>query len=197
MSHAPRIGVFGGTFDPIHNTHLNLARAALSQAALDKVLFVVSAVPPHKRAAVCLGPEERYALVEAALLGEPRMDASRVELDREGPSYTADTLDLLAAANPGADLFLILGMDAVCDLPKWHEPARVVARATILAAARPGQDTTIPPLLHGKCARLDFPEQPVSSTEIRARLGRGEPVAQLLPPAVIAKIASEGWYRND
>lgn len=197
MSRALRIGVFGGTFDPIHETHLSLARTALSQATLDRVLFVVSAVPPHKRAAVTLGPEERFALVSAALAGEPQMEASRIELEREGPSYTADTLELLAAAHPGAELFLILGMDATNDVPRWHQPERILARAKILTAGRPGQQLVIPPLLEGRCQVLEFPEQPVSSTEVRARLARGESVAGLLPPAVIAMIEEHGWYRNE
>jgi len=196
LSDARRIGVFGGTFDPIHNTHLNLARAALLQAPLDKVLFVVSAQPPHKRTGVHLGAEDRYTLVCDALLGEPNMEASRMELDRSGPSYTADTVEELAASLPGAALFLILGMDAVRDLPKWRDPERILRHACILAAARPGQDTTIPELLDGKVRLLDFPEEAVSSTDIRDRVSRGESVAHLLPHAVLMRISSNDWYAN-
>lgn len=196
MSHGYRIGVFGGTFDPIHNTHLNLARAALRQGPLDKVLFVVSGQPPHKRTVVHLGAEDRYTLVCDALLTESNMEACRLELDRTGPSYTADTLEALAIAMPDAALFLILGMDAVRDLPKWRDPERILRQACILAAARPGQDTTIPALLEGKVRLLDFPEELVSSTDIRDRISRGESVAHLLPHAVLMRISVNDWYAN-
>lgn len=194
MSAPRRIGVFGGTFDPLHNAHLSLARAALRQAGLDEVLFVVSAAPPHKRGEVSLDAESRYAMVEAALRDEPQMHASRIEIDRGGPSYTAVTLERLQAEHPGARLYLILGMDAVRDLPQWHRPERILELATVLAARRPQAEADLPAILRGHCEILDFEEQPLSSTEIRARLASGRDVKDLLPVEVLGLINQRGWY---
>lgn len=189
-----RIGVFGGTFDPIHCAHLDLARAAQQQARLDKVLFVVSASPPHKQGDVCHDAEERYEIVSAALEDEEGMEPSHIELDREGPSYTADTLAALGQLYPGAQLFLILGMDAVQDLPRWHKPEDILARATVLAARRPDARDNLPPSLQGKVTLLDFVETPVSSTRIRAKLKAGEAVDDLVPAAALEVIMRKGWY---
>jgi nicotinate-nucleotide adenylyltransferase len=197
LSAPRRIGVFGGTFDPLHNAHLSLARAALRQAGLDEVLFVVSAAPPHKRGEVSLDAESRYAMVEAALRNEPGMQASRIEIERGGPSYTAVTLERLQAEHPGARLYLILGMDAVRDLPQWHRPERILELATVLAARRPKADAELPPILSGHCEILDFEEQPLSSTEIRARLASGRDVQDAIPAAVLALISKNRWYAGD
>ncbi len=194
MSNPSRIGIFGGTFDPIHQAHLDLARAAREQAALDEVLFVVSATPPHKRGEVSVDADARYQMVEAALRNEPHMRASRIEIDRDGPSYTSVTLESLSNEYPGARLFLILGMDAVRDLPQWHQPEQILEYATVLAARRPDAEDEFPALLMGHCELLDFEERPVSSTDIRARLASGETVNGLLPPAVLALIEENGWY---
>lgn len=194
MNPARRIGVLGGTFDPVHNAHLELARAALDQAHLDEVLLVVSAQPPHKRGEVCLDAESRYALVEAAVADQPGMSVSRIEIDREGPSYTVTTLELLAEQYPGAKLYLILGMDALRDLPNWREPGRILQLATVLAARRPDADEESAALLNGHCELLDFEERPDSSTGVRARLASNESVDEWLPPAVLRLIEEKGWY---
>jgi nicotinate-nucleotide adenylyltransferase len=191
-----RIGIFGGTFDPLHCAHLDLARAAMQQARLDRVLFVVSALPPHKRGDVCLDAEARYEIVAAALEGMAGFEASHLELDREGPSYTADTLAALQQRYPGAELFLILGMDAVQDLPQWHRPENIVQRATVLAARRPGSQAALPALLRDRVQLLDFVETPVSSTAIRRRLKNGEAVDGMVPEAALAVIEKKGWYRD-
>jgi nicotinate-nucleotide adenylyltransferase len=198
VNSARRIGVYGGTFDPIHEVHLAVARAALQQAALDEVLFVVSATPPHKRHAVHAEAEDRLAMVEAALKAEndPRMRASRMELERPGPSYTADTLRDLQALAPGAELFLIIGADALRDLPGWREPKAILERATLLAVPRPGFDPNEVHALEGRYQLLDFPPQSVSSTEIRARAASGAPLAGLLPATVIEIIHQRGLYRG-
>ncbi len=108
MNKSARVGVYGGTFDPIHRTHLEIAQAAMRHAALDQVIFVVAARPPHKRGEVFASAEDRLAMVEALVSVEPGMAASRMELDREGPSYTVDTLRDLQAAHPDAALYLIV-----------------------------------------------------------------------------------------
>ena len=187
--------MYGGTFDPIHNTHLAIARAALEQGSLDSVLFVVSANPPHKRDATYATAEDRYALVEAALLDEEKLTPSRLELDRRGPSYMADTLDAVHAENPNAKLFLIIGLDSLVDIPKWKAPDRILARAHLLAVPRPG-GCDIPSSLDGHYTLLKFSETDLSSTEVRARIAAGEPCDDVLPAAVVDTIRARGLYRE-
>ena len=195
MSDPHRIGVFGGTFDPIHNTHLAMARAARDQAKLDLVLFVVSANPPHKRGVNLESAEDRLALVQAALVSEPDMAPSRIEIDRNGPSYTADTLDTLHLQYPDAALFLIIGMDSLIDLPKWRAPERILSRAHLLVVPRPGGDAA-PESLRGKYTLLTFPENDLSSTDVRSRLESGDPCTDALPYAVSNLIQQRGLYRE-
>jgi len=191
-----RIGVYGGTFDPIHRTHLDIARAAMRHAGLDRVVFVVAARPPHKRHDVFADAEDRYAMVCAALAGEAGLEASRVELDRDGPSYTADTLRALRAANPEAELHLIVGHDTLVDLPKWHEPDTVIGLAHLLVVPRPSSDTAAPEALAGRYDVIPFPESPDSSTEIRERLRAGMPPGAALPGAVAEVIRARGLYAH-
>lgn len=193
MNSTARIGVFGGTFDPIHNTHLEVARAAIEQASLDRVLFVVAGNPPHKHNATFAAAEDRYALVQAAVAAEPFMEASRIEIDRPGPSYTADTLSALKDAQPGSALSLIIGMDALVDLPRWRSPKRILSLARILVVPRPG-DWQIPDAVKGHYDVLSFTSSDVSSTEIRRRIAAGESVDALLPPAVLRYIDDRGLY---
>jgi len=193
VSDAHRIGVLGGTFDPIHNTHLAIARAAMQQARLDTVLFVVSANPPHKRGATFATAEDRLALVEAAVAEEQGMEACRIELDRDGPSYMADTLQLLRDQNPGAELYLIIGMDSLIDLPKWHAPERILKLAHLLVVPRPGE-IEVPSMVMGRYTRLNFTETDVSSTDIRNRIAECDPCTDVLPAAVFQKIRERGLY---
>src|SRR5437879_932636 len=134
-----RIGIFGGTFDPIHYGHLIVAEQAREQAALDQVWFVLAARPPHKSDRQITPFDRRAEMLTLALAGhEDKFRVETIERDRPGLSYTADTLVALAESHPNNDWFLILGADSVKDLPTWHDPQRILARATILAAARPG-----------------------------------------------------------
>lgn len=182
MSDSPkRIGVYGGTFDPIHSTHLEIARAAARHAKLDTVLFVVAAVPPHKRNGVSASPEDRLALVEAALHDEPAMEASRIEMDRNGPSYTADTLIALEKQYPQAAFYLILGSDSLTDLPRWRRPEEILSRARLLVAQRPGAATDAPASLEGKYDVLPITPKDTSSQIIRQMLAAGEDISTLVP----------------
>ncbi|GMU93512.1 MAG: putative nicotinate-nucleotide adenylyltransferase [Candidatus Hydrogenedentota bacterium] len=190
-----RLGVFGGTFDPIHNTHLAIACAARRQARLDKVLFVVAANPPHKMDATCASADDRLALVEAAISSLSGMEVSRIELERKGASYTADTLEAIKAAQPDAEIYLILGMDALMDLPRWKSPERILAAASLLAVPRPGE-CVVPPMLDGRFELLDFPETDISSTDIRRRIADGDPCEDALPGDVRRLIAERGLYRE-
>jgi nicotinate-nucleotide adenylyltransferase len=188
-----RIGVFGGTFDPIHRTHLDIARAAKNQANLDRVLLVVANIPPHKQHNTDASPEDRYALVEAAVAGEDGIEASHLELDRPGVSYTADTLQLLRDAYPQTELFLIIGMDSLVDLPKWREPERILDAARLLVVPRPGE-VSIPAELDGRYDMLDFDPVDVSSTGVRARLENGEELDGIVPAPVAKLIREKGLY---
>jgi nicotinate-nucleotide adenylyltransferase len=196
MTRRKRIGVFGGTFDPMHNAHLEIARAALDAVDLDEVLFVVAARPPHKGDATVASAQERLAMVGAALEGEPRMRACDIELRRDGPSYTADTLRALEAEYPGAELYLIIGLDSLVDMPKWREPEEILARAKLLVAPRTGEHWRIPEGLEGKYAMLPFEKIDLSSTEVRERLDDDRDITELVPPTVAAHIQREGTYHD-
>jgi len=132
-----RIGIFGGTFDPVHYGHLIVAEQAREQAGLDQLWFVPSARPPHKVDQTISPFDRRAEMLSVALAGqEDKFRVETIERDRPGLSYTADTLDVLNEQYPGTDWFLLLGADSVQDLPTWHEPIRILDRATILVAAR-------------------------------------------------------------
>ena len=195
MNEPGRIGVFGGTFDPIHNAHLRIARCARDFGGLDLILFVVSARPPHKRRGTTASAEQRFAMVEAAVAGEPAFRASRIEIDRDGPSYTVDTLRELRQRYPQAKLFLIMGLDSLRDLPHWKAPDEILALADVLAAPRPG-DWTLPPSLDGHYQILPLEKVPVSSTEVRERTDEGLPLDDMLPPPVEALVRKWGLYRD-
>lgn len=196
MSNAERIGVYGGTFDPIHNTHLEIARVARRHANLDRVLFIVAARPPHKRHDVFAEAEDRLALVEAALAGEPGMEASRIEMDRRGLSFTVDTLREIHRRIPGADLYLILGYDSLVELPGWYEPEAILQQARLLAVPRPGVLPAVPPMLDGHFEQLRFEENNLSSTEIRQRIAAGDDISALVPGAAARLIHEKGLYRE-
>jgi len=191
-----RIGVFGGTFDPIHAGHLAIARAAMDQARLDKVLFVIAAAPPHKPGDSITPAEMRVAMTAAAVTGEPGFELSRIELDRPGPSYTADTLNLLHEQMPEARLFFIVGYDSALDLPKWRRPEEIVRAATLLIAPRPESTRPLPPFLEGRHLMLDMPQCPLSSSDIRARLKQGEDLKDALPEGVARIIRENRLYRS-
>lgn len=188
-----RIGVFGGTFDPIHNAHIQIGRAARDQAHLDRVLFVVAHIPPHKQDNTDASSEDRYAIVEAALADEPGLEASRIELDRDGVSYTADTLQALHELHPSAELVLIIGMDSLIDLPRWRNPERILECASLVVVPRPGEWKP-PPELDGKFQLLDFDLVDVSSTDVRARLESGVNLDGIVPPAAAKRIREKGLY---
>jgi len=190
-----RLGVFGGTFDPIHCAHLAMARAAMEFARLDQVLFVVSAHPPHKKDGTSATPEQRYDMVRIALVQEPHMEPCRLELDRPGLSYTVDTLAKIREKYPAAELFLILGMDSLVDFEKWRKPEEILRLARILAIPRLGY---VPPekVLHHTYDIVPFPETSLSSTEVRRRIARGEDVSAVIPPGVLNYIRQNAIYKN-
>jgi nicotinate-nucleotide adenylyltransferase len=180
-----RIGVFGGQFDPPHNGHLAVVRAARDQLGLDRVLIVPSARPPH-RPMPATPAETRYRLAQAAFAGEPGVEVSRVELDRDGPGYTAETLEALAC--PECELYLIVGADQLAAMASWHRPDRVRELARVVVAARPGA----PPA--DAAARLVMEPVDVSSSAVRQAIGAGGDVRTMVPASVADAIAREGLY---
>ncbi|MCC6142942.1 MAG: nicotinate (nicotinamide) nucleotide adenylyltransferase [Candidatus Hydrogenedentes bacterium] len=197
MSEPRRIGIFGGTFDPIHQTHIDIARAALAQGPLDSVLFVVAALPPHKRDEVAAAAEDRYDMVAAALAKEPGLEPSRIEIERNGPSYTVDTLARLRADDPDSVFFLILGEDSLVDFPRWHAPARILEFASLLIVPRPESHADTPQWIRDHCRYLHFAERALSSTEVRERLRAGSKLDGVVPEAVQQIIRARGLYRAD
>jgi len=184
-----RIGVFGGTFDPVHVGHLAIALAALESVPLDRVLFVPVRRSPLKDRDPLASTADRVAMLETAIASEPRFALSRAELEREGVSYTVDTLEAL---RPQGELFLILGSDALADLARWRAPDRIRELATILVAARPGAPE--PDAMHG-ARTFDAPHLDISSRELRARAARGMSLRYLVPDAVWEHIKRHGLYR--
>jgi len=184
-----RVGVFGGTFDPVHVGHLAIALAALESVPLDRLLFVPVRRSPLKDRDPIASVSDRVAMLKAAVTNEPRFALSSVELEREGVSYTVDTLEALRSEG---DLFLVLGSDALADLERWRAPDRIRELATILVAARPGAPEPDP--IHGARA-FDAPRLDISSRELRARAARGMSLRYLVPDAVWEHIKKRGLYR--
>ena len=182
-----RIGVFGGTFDPVHVGHLAIANAALEELALDLVYFVPARRSPLKADGPIASADDRLAMLTAATGDEPRFRVSRAELDREGPSFTVDTL---AAMRGEGELFLILGSDAYADFDKWREPQRIKSLATIVLAARPGV-----PNAPAGVRMLDTPLMDISSRELRARAARGRSLRYLVVEPTLRYIEEHRLYR--
>jgi nicotinate-nucleotide adenylyltransferase len=195
-----RIGVFGGAFNPPHLGHLVCAQEVLLQLELERVLFVPMGQAPHREIEDDPGAEARLEMVELAIAGDDRFVPSRVEIDRDGPSYTADTLELLRAESPDDELFLILGGDQAAALPSWHEPEKVLERATVAAVERVGWSRSAIGIklarLRGseRVRHLDMPVIQISSTGIRRRVREGRPIRYLVPSAVEEYIGSHELY---
>lgn len=194
-----RLGIFGGTFDPPHIGHVAVARDVADALALDRVLWIPARIPPHKLDEAVSPASLRLEMAAAAAAADPRFQISDVELVRQGPSYTVDTLRTLRLRHPDAALFLILGSDQVRTLEHgWKEPEEVLRLATLALMDREGETAAevAPPLpgmeraVHVPVTRVD-----VSSTRIRAAVAAGEDVGEWLPPGVLDVIRREGMYQ--
>jgi nicotinate-nucleotide adenylyltransferase len=191
-----RLGIFGGTFDPPHVGHLVTAVNVRYELSLDRVLMVVADQPWQKVGTRDISPpEDRFAMVEAAVSEVEGLEASRIELGRGGMSYTADTLSELLADDPTLDLYVILGSDAAVGLPGWARADEVRALSTIVVVERPGSGEGVPPP-GWSWVRVEVPRLEVSSTDLRARVSDGRPLDYLLSPAVIDTIERRGLYRE-
>ena len=197
-----RYGVFGGTFDPPHNGHLALAQAALEQLNLDRVLWVVTADPPHKQETPLTPVHDRLDMVTAAINGRPQFEVSRVDIDRPGPHWAADTVALLKQAKPGDELVYLMGSDSLRDLPSWGRPREILAKATLGVLQRPGVAVDLAQLerdlpgLSKKVAFVSAPHLAVSSHDLRQRVAEGRPIDDQVPAGVAALIRARGLYHN-
>jgi nicotinate-nucleotide adenylyltransferase len=206
-----RVGILGGTFDPIHYGHLLIAEQVLEALQLDRVVFVPAAMPPHKIDDAISPAADRAAMVRLAIAGNPLFSACEIELERPGPSYTVDTIAQLAdeAARHGVDreFHFILSVEALAWLKTWHEPARLLELARLAVVARPGAPMPagrrLGALLPGGVASLNRVESVEtllvahSASDVRARVASGRSIRYLVPPAVEAYIRDHRLYRSD
>jgi nicotinate-nucleotide adenylyltransferase len=190
-----RVGLFGGSFDPVHNAHVALARLALEQLQLDEVRWIPAGQPWQKTRVLTSGAD-REAMVRLAIAGEPRFALDRIELRRHGVTFTLDTVRLLAAAEPASEWFLILGQDQYATLHTWRDWRDLVALVTLAVANRPDAEPTV----NAHIAKVPhqivtLPMMDISSTEVRRRVAAGEPIAGLVPDAVARYIERRQLYR--
>jgi nicotinate-nucleotide adenylyltransferase len=189
---AERLGVFGGTFDPVHVGHVVVATETRSQLGLDRVLLVVAGDPWQKRGRVVASAADRLALVAAAVDGIDGVEPSAIEIERGEASVTADTLEALAVG--GHELFLVLGADAVANMPTWRRLEETRELATVVVVERAGDVHSEPPGPGWRVERVAIPRLDISSTELRDRLWDGRPVDGLVPAGVVREIRDRGLY---
>jgi nicotinate-nucleotide adenylyltransferase len=188
-----RLGVMGGTFDPIHHGHLVAASEVASAFNLDGVLFVPTG-EPWQKSKVTDG-EHRYLMSVIATASNPRFKVSRVDIDRDGPTYTIDTLRDIRAMHPDAELFFITGADAIKQILEWKDVDQIWPLAHFVAVTRPGHKLELPPAPSGAISVLEIPALAISSTDVRARVAEGEPVWYLVPDGVVQYIGKHNLYQ--
>lgn len=214
---ALRLGIFGGSFDPIHLGHLIVAEMAREQLRLDRVDFLPAAGSPHKLGQSLAADRHRAAMIEAAIEGQPAFQLNRTDLDRPAPSYTVDSLALISASeDSGTQIWWILGADALAGFGRWREPERILELARLAVFGRPGHplppaagdhpsdqhplrtqlQEPLPAGLPERLDRLEGPLLGISATDIRARVRQGRSIRFILPAAVEAYIEREGLYRE-
>jgi nicotinate-nucleotide adenylyltransferase len=205
-----RIGVYGGSFDPVHIGHLLLAECCREQAGLDRVLFVPAATQPHKQDRRLADPQHRVDMLRLATGGHPAFDVATLEIDRGGVSYTVDTLAALKSAHPDAELCLLLGPDALAGLPTWREPRRIAELATLVAVEREALDDLRAAATTAGLAellgadrlatlldrRVRMPAIGIRASDLRAAVAAGRSIRYRTPRAVEAFIAAHGLYRS-
>jgi nicotinate-nucleotide adenylyltransferase len=192
-----RIGVMGGTFDPIHHGHLVAASEVQGWFGLDEVIFVPTGQPWQKADRDVSPAEHRYLMTVIATAANPRFTVSRVDIDRSGPTYTVDTLRDLRAERPDADLYFITGADALTDIFSWHDAEDAFDLAHFVGCTRPGADmdpATLAKIPHDRVTMVEVPALAISSTDCRERQRAGQPVWYLVPDGVVQYITKHGLY---
>lgn len=190
----PRIGVMGGTFDPIHHGHLVAASEVAHSYGLDEVVFVPTG-QPWQKSQVSEG-EHRYLMTVVATAANPQFTVSRVDIERTGPTYTIDTLRDLKRQRPESDLFFITGADAIAQILSWKDHAELFSLAHFVAVSRPGHTLNISGLPEEHVSLLEVPALAISSTDCRSRVSRGHPVWYLVPDGVVQYITKYHLYRS-
>ena len=203
MRQRQRIGVYGGTFDPIHIGHLVAAEEVRAVLRLDRLLFLLAGDPPHKQANGLTPATHRTRMVETAIADNPLFELSTIDLDRPGPHYTADALAILQQREPNADLWFVMGEDTLLDIPNWHVPERIVEFARLAVVTRPGWkvrvedlaslDIAIPGIVH-QSDFVPIPMLDIASRRVRERIRHGEPHRYLVRSDVATYIHAHGLY---
>ena len=191
-----RLGVMGGTFDPIHHGHLVAASEVVSQFHLDEVVFVPTGTPWQKDRRPVSPAEDRYLMTVVATMSNPQFSVSRIDIDRQGPTYTTDTLRELRALHADADLFFITGADALSQIFSWRNAEELFDLAHFIGVTRPGHTLTDPGLPEGGVSLVEVPALAISSTDCRLRVSRNEPVWYLVPDEVVRYIDKRKLYRD-
>lgn len=198
-----RVGVLGGTFDPPHIGHLVIAQEALVYVRLSQVIFAPTSHPPHKSAENHTPIQDRLEMVRLAIAKHPRFSLSRVDVDREGPTFTVDTMRILRRQwDDNTDWFFIMGMDSLAGLLSWHEPEQLIRLCTLAVFKRPGFEANLDELarqLPGLRERIVFipaPSLDVAASELQRRIRNGEPITHLVPEAVVAYICENELYKD-
>ncbi|MCO8125279.1 nicotinate (nicotinamide) nucleotide adenylyltransferase [Stieleria sp. TO1_6] len=202
-----RIGIFGGSFDPVHLGHLWIGEAATEQLQLDRLLWVPSATQPLKPAGPTAGDQQRLEMLRLAIAGRDGHQVDPREIQRSGVSYTLDTVTQLGDEYPAAELFLIIGSDSLESMPRWHQPKQLLSRVTLSVVQRGGQGEIDFQVLQGMVDRqridqfsaavIQMPVIEISSRDIRSRVGQGRGIRYRVTRAVEAYIDAEGLYRSD
>ena len=198
MNFSGRIGLFGGTFNPLHSAHLLVAEAAHEQFGLSKVVFIPSGIPPHKEILVNVTKEDRYAMVKRAIAPYDHFSVSRIEIDRDGLSYTIDTIAALQRQYP-EKLCFIVGADLLMQIETWKNPRELLASVPFLIAPRNGiskEIFTVPPFDKARISFLEMEEVDLSSTWVRDQIRRGEGIPDCVPDPVARYIEEHGLYQH-
>ncbi len=197
VGRTPRVGVMGGTFDPVHHGHLVAASEVAHWFELDEVVFVPTGQPWQKGEGKVTAADERYLMTVIATASNPKFSVSRVDIDRAGPTYTIDTLrDMQELWGPGAGFFFITGADALEQILSWRDVEELFSLAHFVGCTRPGHRLSDAGLPEGKVSLVEIPALAISSTECRERVGAGEPVWYLVPDGVVQYIHKRGFYRD-
>jgi len=193
-----RIGLFGGTFNPLHNAHILVANRALEQFELKRVIFIPNGIPPHRELPNGATKEDRYRMVKAAVDGRNRLSVSRIEIDREGPSYTIDTIRALKDDYPEGICFIV-GADRLIEIDTWKEAKELLASVPFIIAPRPGVPLSAfaePPFDQASIYPLDMPAIDLSSTSLREMVREGKRIDRFVPAEVAGYIIEHGLYRD-